>query len=172
MRQMEPQNFSLFNKIMRRRKCKLTFILATALLAAALILDWSFVRYRLLDGSLSPVFWGGQKVVTFRWAYLFRTPERNDLIIYTPVPGTFCPGKVLGLPGDRVTLVDGQVFINNTPLPGVLLPSNVGATQLIVPREFICVGVANPVEHPARLKLVPTNAVCGKILGHWQVLII
>jgi hypothetical protein len=43
---------------------------------------------------------------------------------------------------------------------------------LTVPDKFVCVVEPNPLEAPARLKLISRNSISGKILGHWQVLII
>ena len=44
---------------------------------------------------------------------LGRLPERGDIVIVTP-PGTRTDyiKRVIGLPGDTIRMVDGQLFIN------------------------------------------------------------
>jgi len=46
-----------------------------------------------------------------------RLPERGDIVIVTP-PGTRTDyiKRVIGLPGDTVRMVDGQLFINGQPI--------------------------------------------------------
>src|SRR4051794_29003991 len=46
-----------------------------------------------------------------------KLPERGDVVIVTP-PGTRTDyiKRVIGLPGDTVRMVDGQLFINNQPV--------------------------------------------------------
>jgi len=46
-----------------------------------------------------------------------RMPERGDIVIVTP-PGTRTDyiKRVIGLPGDTVRMVNGQLFINNQPV--------------------------------------------------------
>jgi len=46
-----------------------------------------------------------------------RLPERGDIVIVTP-PGTRTDyiKRVIGLPGDSVRMVDGQLFINGQPI--------------------------------------------------------
>jgi hypothetical protein len=172
MQGVSTQQFYLFTRIIKWRKTKLIAFLLALLLMLILLLDWSFVRYRLLDESMSPIFWGGQKVITLRWAYLFTVPERDDLIIYTPFSGTFRPGLVIAVPGDELKLVDGTLFINSTPVQEVQFPAGFSSSELTVPEKFVCVVEPNPLEAPARLKLISRNSISGKILGHWQVLII
>ncbi|MFN3946253.1 MAG: signal peptidase I [Allosphingosinicella sp.] len=52
-----------------------------------------------------------------------RLPERGDIVIVTP-PGARADyiKRVIGLPGDRVEMIDGQVFINGVAVPRQILP--------------------------------------------------
>jgi signal peptidase I len=51
-----------------------------------------------------------------------RIPERGDIVIVTP-PGTTTDyiKRVIGLPGDTLRMVDGQLFINGQPVKRQLL---------------------------------------------------
>ena len=62
-----------------------------------------------------------------------RTPQRGDIVIVTP-PGTRTDyiKRVIGLPGDTLRMVDGQLFINGQavkrqPLPADLVPIDINS---------------------------------------------
>ena len=50
-------------------------------------------------------------------------PKRGDIVIVTP-PGTRTDyiKRVIGLPGDTLRMVDGQLFINGQPVKRQALP--------------------------------------------------
>ena len=159
--------FTLFLKISHRKQ-KLLLATCSVIILNLLLLDWSFVRYRLLDESIAPAFWGGQKVVTLRWAYLLTSPQRQDMIIYSQA-GRFLPGKIVAVPGDHVAFSKGVIFLNGTPLhdTGGLTYENASPAEISVPKGFVGV-----IDNPGRFKLVAIKNIKGKILGNWQVLII
>jgi signal peptidase I len=84
--------------------------------------------------------------LTPRWA----TYARGDIVVFDP-PETWSPGRdvpyikrVIGLPGDRIELRDGAVFVNdvkleepyvfeNNGVPQPSAPSPLGATEWLVP---------------------------------------
>lgn len=58
------------------------------------------------------------------WRVLPATPEYGDIVIAVP------PGRdedyikrVVGLPGDRIAVVNGQIVLNGTPVPQMVEPS-------------------------------------------------
>jgi signal peptidase I len=73
------------------------------------------------DGCKSRV---SDRVIANRLVYRFHEPERGDIIVFRTPPeakaacrvgGTFIK-RIVGLPGEAVTMRAGQVFIDGTPL--------------------------------------------------------
>lgn len=154
-----------------RWKLKLFSAAACLVLAALLLLDWCFVRYRLLDETLAPAFWGGQKVVTFRLAYWLSHPQRNDMVIYSPARDVFKPGKLLGVAGDVVALEQGKIILNGSPVPGGLTYGDISIPATKVPQGFVCL-LPGPEERPVQFRLMAIKNIKGRIVGNWQVLLI
>ncbi len=95
-------------------------ILETVLLALVLflILRTATVNFRVYGQSMEPTLHEGQFLIISRVTYWFHPPERGDIIVFHPPtnPSEDYIKRVVGLPGERVELREGQVWID-----GVLL---------------------------------------------------
>ena len=74
----------------------------------------------IVDGqSMEPNFHSGEYVIVDRWHYLFGRPERGDPVVLR-FPGdpehTKYIKRIIGLPGDKVTIQNDAVFINDRQL--------------------------------------------------------
>ena len=82
-------------------------------LAVLVIVFVFFVRAVAVDGiSMEPTLQGGDRLLVQSIGY---TPQRGDVVV---IDGYINYGKplvkrVIGLPGDRVTVINGELFINN-----------------------------------------------------------
>jgi signal peptidase I len=82
------------------------------------------------SGSMEPTLhgtqnqWEADKIIVDKLKYKFANPERGDIVVFSPTTelqkeqyqDAFIK-RVIGLPGETVELRNGQVYINNKPLP-------------------------------------------------------
>ena len=89
-------------------------ILISLLLFAAI--NYLTARIRVESISMEPNLYAGDFVIVNRMAYRFDSPTRGDIIVFRfPPRPTETPyiKRVIGLPGDRVQVKSGRVFVNN-----------------------------------------------------------
>ena len=64
-----------------------------------------------------PTYASGKLTLVNRMAYLGHTPRRGDIVaIRLAGPRVVYIKRIVGLPGERVAVKDGQVYINGMPL--------------------------------------------------------
>lgn len=89
--------------------------------------------FRAPSGSMQPAIYPGDHIVVTKWTYgygrysfapfpspfqqerfLGRAPERGELAVFRPSqdPERDFIKRVIGLPGDRIQMIDGALFIN------------------------------------------------------------
>jgi signal peptidase I len=103
-------------------------IIETVLLAAVIWLAVNFATARyVVDGqSMEPNLHTGQFLIVSRLAYKFGTPQRGDIIVFD-FPGNPSDDyvkRIIGLPGDTVTIENGHVLINGNQLEEPYLPGD------------------------------------------------
>ena len=97
--------------------------------------------FRIPSESMVPTLEIGQRVLVDRVSFRFGDPDRGDIVVFKPPAGadtnscgvqhpgdTSCPEptedrsdtnfikRVIGLPGDRLKVIDGAVYINGRKL--------------------------------------------------------
>lgn len=111
-----------------RRKSKFWEITETFVgaLAIALICRATLAEARWIPTpSMVPTLAIGDRLVVDKVTYHFRTPVRGDIVVFHP-PKTIedfginsefvLVKRVIGLPGERIEVREGHVFINDLPL--------------------------------------------------------
>jgi signal peptidase I len=89
-------------------------------LALAMVLRFSIAQpFRIPSGSMQPTLEVGDYIVVTKWSYgygrLFGTPpERGDVVVFRPVPEPTRDfiKRLIGMPGDRIQVIDGSLHIN------------------------------------------------------------
>lgn len=110
-----------------------------------LLIRFAAPNFRIEGSSMEPNFHDGEHLFVNRLVYMFHPPERGDVIVFIP-PSSLSRDyikRVIGLPGDRVQIVEGQVNIDGTPLdePYPLAPSVASYGPVTVgPNEYFVLG--------------------------------
>lgn len=95
-------------------------MLETVILAVVLFVVINAVSARVrVDGfSMRPTLEDGEFVLVSKLSYVWSDVERGDIVVFHfPLnPDEELIKRVIGLPGDRVKVQDGQVFVNGQML--------------------------------------------------------
>lgn len=90
--------------------------------------NWSSISFHLLPRG--------------DWRLLGRTPEYGDIVIVVPRNRREdLIKRVVGLPGDRIAVVNGQIILNGTPVPQAVEPP----VELPVEDKLLCDAGGDPV---------------------------
>lgn len=70
-------------------------------------------------GSMRPTIESQSRLFAFRLSYLFSDPERLDVIVFNSPDGTRTRyvKRIIGMPGETVDIISGQVFIDGSAEP-------------------------------------------------------
>jgi signal peptidase I len=130
---------------------------------------WVLVPIRTEGISMLPTYQSGTLKFVNRLAYMSNPPVRGDIVaIRLAGPHVVYLKRVIGLPGERVAFVDGQVWVDDAPLQEPYVrnrrPWNVAEVTL-GPREYFVVGDnrgMNAGDHD--FGRVDTARIVGKVL--------
>ena len=112
-------------KVFEEIKVFVLMLLVVTSLRSALA-DWNDVP----TGSMKPTIQEGDRVVVnklaydlkipftmfeiFKWGY----PKRGDIVVlFSPADGVRLVKRVIALPGDKLSMVDNQLFVNGVAVP-------------------------------------------------------
>lgn len=110
-----------------------------------LLIRFAAPNFRIEGSSMEPDFHNGEHLFVNRLVYMLHPPERGDVIVFVPPTNLSSDyiKRVIGLPGDRVEIVDGRVVINGKPLqePYPLNPGSYSYGPVTVgPDEYFVLG--------------------------------
>lgn len=90
-----------------------------ALVLALMINNFVIVNAQVPTGSMESTIMPNDRIVAFRLSYLFGKPERGDVVVflYPDDEEIYYVKRVIGMPGETVEVIDGQVFINGSDEP-------------------------------------------------------
>jgi signal peptidase I len=104
-----------------------------------LVIHFTMQAYQVNDDSMQKTLHSGQNVLVNRVAYIFRAPERGDVIVLRDPTNTdhTLLRRIIGLPGDTITLDSSTITVNGVLLNEPYAPQkfNPGAQSLKVPPD-------------------------------------
>ena|ERR1700733_11291777 len=85
--------------------------------AALLCLRFVFFQpFNMPSESMSPTVNMGDYFFVSLRTFTWRDPERGDVIVFSLPKGDFVK-RIAGLPGDRVQMLNGRLYLNGKPVP-------------------------------------------------------
>ena len=103
-----------------------------------------------VDGhSMEPNLHDQELILVDKWTYLFHAPARGDIVVFVapPNPSLDYVKRVIGLPGDVITIKDTTVIVNGVTIPDPYVrPINQGnpfpsfTNRVIPPNDYFVLG--------------------------------
>jgi signal peptidase I len=129
--------------------------------------------YAIEGESMSPTFHDGGRVI-LNGAYRFQTPHRGDIVVFDPPYASSNPyiKRVIALPGERLSIHDGRVYINDVPLDERYLEGVETTCQraphcdLVIPDDYVYVlgDNRNNSSDSRYFGPIPTGNIVGEVL--------
>ena len=140
---------------------------------AFVLKNFVLINASVPTGSMENTIQPKDKIFGSRLAYLNKDPERGDIIFfyYPDDESQKYVKRIIGLPGEKVTILDGKVYINDseTPLEEPYLKetwiNGAGPYEYIVPEDgYFCMGDNRNSSRDSRY-WVNTYVMRDKIIG-------
>jgi signal peptidase I len=131
----------------------------------SLFFNLSVVR----GSSMAPGIQDGDRILVEPWSYLIGPIERGDVVVlrYPLDPEIDYIKRIIGLPGDRVTLARGEVWVNGVRLaePYVEAADASSSLSVVVEEEsYFVLGDNRPRSSDSReFGTVPGDYVRGRV---------
>ncbi len=87
--------------------------------AAYFIVNYAVEKYSMVGDSMRPILMNEDKIIINKFAYRFTDPKRFDIIVFKQngkEHSFYNIKRIIGLPGEKVLIQDGIVYINGVPL--------------------------------------------------------
>ncbi|MBI3536561.1 MAG: signal peptidase I [Chloroflexi bacterium] len=87
-------------------------------LVVFLLIRFALPNFRIEGFSMEPNFHDGQYLFVNKLEYFLHPPERGDVIVFLPPTSNTRDfiKRVIGLPGERVEIIEGLIYINGVKL--------------------------------------------------------
>lgn len=131
-------------------------------------------RYEVQSISMEPTLHEGQYLIVSKIAYWFHGPERGDIIVLDPPNGrSEIPyiKRVIGLPGEKIEVHDGRVWINGMALnePYISGPPTYTENRVLGDEEYLVLGDNRNNSSDSHIwGVLPRDHIIGKsIFRYW-----
>jgi signal peptidase I len=134
-----------------------------------------------VDGhSMEPTLHNTELILVDKWTYLFRKPARGDVIVFIapPQPSQDYVKRIIGLPGDIITIQNTTVYVNGVRLnESYVVPTNQGnpypsfVNRVVPPDSYLVLGDNRAGSSDSRdWGCVPAKNIIGQAaLVYWPL---
>jgi signal peptidase I len=147
-----------------------------AIVIALLIHVFLAQATRVYGQSMEPNLHTDERLVIEKFSYHFHGPRRGDVVVLRDPGGTpeLLIKRVVGLPGERVTLADGRVYIDGKPLKEPYLDQSTqggGRSWVVPPLSVFVMGDNRSASRDSRIfGPVPLEELVGRaLLRYWPL---
>lgn len=121
----EPKETSTAHKWFFETRYWLRDLILSVLLAFIVIV-FLYQPVQVEGTSMMPRLGDHERIFINKFVYRFQPIERGDVVVfrYPLDPSKSYIKRVIGLPGDEVSIHDGHVLVNGVPLPEPYVPSS------------------------------------------------
>lgn len=103
-------------------------IVVVAFLLAMILRTFVIEGRWIPSGSMLPTIQVGDRVMVNKFIYHFKEPEHGDIVVFEP-PAIINQKddyikRIIGLPGDRIEVKDGKVWVNGEALEEPYIAEN------------------------------------------------
>lgn len=145
---------------------------AGAVLLAIFIMTFVGRSFTVDGPSMQPTLHSGERLLVDKLTYRFRDPQRGEIIVfrYPADPSHYFIKRVIGVPGDRIEIRGGVVYVNGVALEEnyVSSPTYGRFTSGVVPEgHFFVLGDNRNNSQDSRSPLigyVPKRLIAGRAL--------
>jgi signal peptidase I len=108
------------------------------------VLEVATGRFRVDGPSMQPNLYTGQYVLADKIAYRLGSPQRGDVVVLVPpiAHGESFIKRLMGLPGDTITIRGGKVWINGqlATEPYIAAPPDYSGSWTLGPDQYFVLG--------------------------------
>lgn len=109
----------------------------------ALLIRMFLLEVFVVEGrSMYPTLVETERLMVNKVAYHFSEPELGDVIVFEFEPGRDFIKRVIAVEGDKIEIINGQVYINDTAIEEPYLGENMGMYDYgptVVPPDYLFV---------------------------------
>lgn len=152
-------------------------ILVAALTVALVVKTFLIQAFFIPSGSMEPTLKPGDRVLVNKLSYDLHSIHRGDIVVFKSPPGEAASDpsvkdlikRVIGLPGDRIQAINGQVYIDGKLLKEPYLPA--GPTSLttdlplqtVPPGQYFMLGDNRTNSKDSRfIGTIPKHLIVGR----------
>jgi len=150
-------------------------VFTSAAVYATLIVTFLFQVARVDGQSMAPTLEDRDRLIVNKLAYRLGEPQRGDIVmLYYPLdPDKSYVKRVIAEEGDMVRVVEGQVFVNDVPLPDDQIPPEYRShddwgPQVIPEGYYFVMGDhRNNSSDSRHWGFVPKKYIIGRVQVRW-----
>ena len=123
------------------------FGIFTAIFIAVVLNVFLGMSINVVGVSMEPALYNGQQIFINSFLYLISSPKAGDVIVFLPNGNEnahYYVKRVAAVPGDRVVIRDGVLYVNGEASPWVeekLAEAGIAAEDFTVENgEYFCIG--------------------------------